>query len=441
MAQSRTSDRTSTAPEYSVIIIGAGLSGLVLAHGLKRHSIPFKIYERDSSPTSRSQGYRIRLNLIGLDAIHHILPVDVYSEIVATCAPCASKAERFDCVSGEELLGHAGGIPVNGKQTTMDPERIPVLPPGLDGDDALIRRAMTSRLNADRRSLRQSLLKGLEDDVSWSTELDTYDVSVHGVTAQFKDGTTAEGSLLVGSDGARSRVVSLHTGHSIQPTETGAIMCFGKSTLTPALLSEMHPQWREGIRFGNHPGKPSFFGDVCRFSDLRAPGDYVYWIITAFDGFKSYASDEERQRMRRDPELAKSISLRVADEYHPGLRAIVENQDEGSATMWQAQTADPEGVHAWETCSRVTVLGDAIHAMPPLGGLAGNMAMRSAALLVDALAEGSLKEGWSRETIARFEEKMRSDASKMLQLCHAALHGVFPLTAWKPLGADEGVRW
>ena len=145
--------------------------------------------------------------------------------------------------------------------------------------------------------------------------------------------------------------------------------------------------------------------------------------------------------MRRDPGLAKSISLRVADGCHPGLRAIVENQDEGSATMWRAQTADPDGVHAWETSSRVTVLGDAVHAMPPLGGLAGNMAMRSAALLVDVLVEGSLEDGWSREIIVRFEEKMRSDASKMLRLCHAALHGVFPITAWKPLSANEGVTW
>ena len=92
MAQSRTEDIISTTPESPVLIIGAGLSGLVLAHGLKRQSIPFKIYERDSSPTSRSQGYRIRLNLIGLDALHHILPVDVYSEVVATGAPCVRKS-------------------------------------------------------------------------------------------------------------------------------------------------------------------------------------------------------------------------------------------------------------------------------------------------------------------------------------------------------------
>lgn len=51
---------TSSSPEH-IIIIGAGFGGLLLAHGLKKYGISFSIYERDSSPQARGQGYRIKI--------------------------------------------------------------------------------------------------------------------------------------------------------------------------------------------------------------------------------------------------------------------------------------------------------------------------------------------------------------------------------------------
>ena len=123
-------------------------------------------------------------------------------------------------------------------------------------------------------------------------------------------------------------------------------------------------------------------------------------------------SESERDATRLDPGLTKDISLRAAEGYHPGIRAIVQNQDEGPATVWRAQSADPKGIPGWKTDGELTVLGDAVHAMPPLGGLAGNMAMRIAAMLVDALVKGRTADGWEEEVIARFEGRMRADAAK-----------------------------
>lgn len=47
--------------EQKVLIIGAGIAGLTLAQCLRKQNIPFFIYERDASPTSRDQGFALGL--------------------------------------------------------------------------------------------------------------------------------------------------------------------------------------------------------------------------------------------------------------------------------------------------------------------------------------------------------------------------------------------
>ena len=44
-----------------VLIVGAGLGGLVLAQALRRYGISFEIFERDHDQLSRSQGWAILL--------------------------------------------------------------------------------------------------------------------------------------------------------------------------------------------------------------------------------------------------------------------------------------------------------------------------------------------------------------------------------------------
>src|SRR6185369_3211864 len=68
-----------------VLISGAGLGGLLLAQSLRSHRIPFKLYERDSDSSSRSQGYRLSISVDGLTALEQVLDRAHYERFRAGC--------------------------------------------------------------------------------------------------------------------------------------------------------------------------------------------------------------------------------------------------------------------------------------------------------------------------------------------------------------------
>lgn len=66
--------------------IGGGLGGLCLAQALQKNGIAFDVYERDASPDSRAQGYRLRIDETGRRALSGCLPDDLYALFKETCA-------------------------------------------------------------------------------------------------------------------------------------------------------------------------------------------------------------------------------------------------------------------------------------------------------------------------------------------------------------------
>jgi 2-polyprenyl-6-methoxyphenol hydroxylase-like FAD-dependent oxidoreductase len=52
-----------------IIVIGGGIGGLCLAQGLRRVGIDVAVYERDTTPAARSQGYRLNIEPVGSRAL------------------------------------------------------------------------------------------------------------------------------------------------------------------------------------------------------------------------------------------------------------------------------------------------------------------------------------------------------------------------------------
>ncbi|MFI5783927.1 FAD-dependent oxidoreductase [Nocardia sp. NPDC051570] len=345
-------------PEDGVLVIGAGIGGLCLAQGLKRAGIPCAVYERDESPESRLQGYRLHIDALGIRALREVLPDELYARFEATSLRPRPTVVRYD----DQLA----------LQSVVEfPE------PGV---------------NVNRMTLRHILLSGL-DGVCFGKRLTHYDSDTDGVTAYFADGTTARGRVLVGADGVNSTVRRQYLPHA-RIEDTGLRQLYGKIPL--------------------HERTRSLFDDEMHavFSMILGPGYTMVGVapvahpepfMTCSVGLRREAiglSDEELAGL--SGERLREFALKQVDGWHPRVRAMV--------SSWAPETVFPLVIRTsvpfapWVS-SRVTLLGDAIHAMSPAAGAGANAALCDGAALAAALSEGP-DEAVARGAIAAYEEAM-----------------------------------
>jgi 2-polyprenyl-6-methoxyphenol hydroxylase-like FAD-dependent oxidoreductase len=169
---------TQAARPLRVVVIGAGIAGLCLAQGLKRAGIPFAVYERDSAPDARLQGYRLNIEPVGAKALQECLPPTLWSRFVAEADDAGAGMGVYD--EGLRLL-------------MREDERRPASP----ADDTHA---------VSRVLLRELLRSGLEAELNFGKEFVRYETSGTEVTACFADGSKAGGDVLVGADGVTSRL-------------------------------------------------------------------------------------------------------------------------------------------------------------------------------------------------------------------------------------------
>jgi 2-polyprenyl-6-methoxyphenol hydroxylase-like FAD-dependent oxidoreductase len=105
--------------------------------------------------------------------------------------------------------------------------------------------------------------------------------------------------------------------------------------------------------------------------------------------------------------------LEATEGWHPALRALVRDLDLSSLFMIPFGRLDPEP--AWAP-SRVTLIGDAAHAMLPTLGMGANLAMRDAGHLVDQLARAERGDVDVVPAIGQAEEEMREYAYPLMRM-------------------------
>lgn len=90
-----------------VLIVGAGISGLLLAQSLSRHGIPFRVFERDTDLETRGVGWGLTL-LWTLPTLKDLLPEHLFSRLPeayvdreAVTLGLSSSFPFFDLSTGE----------------------------------------------------------------------------------------------------------------------------------------------------------------------------------------------------------------------------------------------------------------------------------------------------------------------------------------------------
>jgi 2-polyprenyl-6-methoxyphenol hydroxylase-like FAD-dependent oxidoreductase len=360
-----------------VIIIGAGTGGLCLAHGLKRAGISVTVYERDRTRKDGLQGYRVGISPAGSYALSQCLPPELYDLFVATCA---RPARYFNMLTEQmsELL-------------SMDRFS------GDDSDDTV-----NSEKSVSRMTLRQVLLTGLEDVVVFDKKFSHYEHYSDGrVIASFEDGTQAIGDVLVGADGAGSRLRKQRLPHA-RMEETGILSIGGKLPITPETKALISDKVFNGVSLVMAPKGYGAIIHVMEFKWDRAgvksnvggnDAELIsHWPGMLYDNTRDYIMWGvwgARKNLPADPttlsaEQQIDVARKMVKDWHPNMRRLVDLTDPTTVFSVNIRTSVP--LEPWET-SNVTLLGDAVHTMTPGRGVGANTALRDAALLCKRLIE------------------------------------------------------
>ena len=379
---------------FPVLIIGAGLGGVCLAQNLQKNNIPFKVFEQDQKHNLRTQGYRLRLTEHGVDALKSSLTPELFSLYEQTCA-------------NEPTFG-----------VRINPDGSPATTGGPPGPPPRARSGKAYTI--DRATFREALFTGLEDHVFFGKSFDHYEMYDDKVVAFFADGSSEEGSLLVGADGVRSGVRTQYY-PDFPGIDTDMRLIYGKTPITPEFLAAVPEEYHHGMSLvmnGGDPSQPTLLFEAIYFphagevSTLQLPHPYVYWVLVTHYSNIPFP-DEKSWRLR--PEEAADLSRQLTNSWSPSLQHIFAMQDESQTSIRSILSARPD-ILPWESSRRVTLLGDAVHVMPPTGAMGANTALRDAADLARRIVAAGGADKLDKQVIQDYEADMREFAKVAIEL-------------------------
>lgn len=374
-------------PQPRIRIIGAGLSGLTLAHGLRRSGLSVSVHEKAESPQAPDQGYRIHLNAPSIAALRACLPEKLFADFLLLSQPLGEGFTFFD-----RKLAPIAFLKKRGA-------------PGQDDESRGI----------GRYPLRQLLLRGLEADTHFGKDFECCSFGDGDpVAAHFADGSSAAGDLLIGADGSTSAVVRDRLPKAAA-RDSGFSAIIGKvrSDALPGDLLPPPPFDHVGLVVG--PGRLLTFLSEQDPSDTNrtlaeARPDLAPVIDPAVD-FSVWSLVVPTADLPWNPERhvggeeMLAAACRIAGNSPERLQKLIARtrpDDAGITTLWSS----PTGVD-WPTHPAWTMLGDAIHSMVPLRGLGASAAMIDADHLRRTIAARPIGgAGWP-EALADYERAMR----------------------------------
>jgi 2-polyprenyl-6-methoxyphenol hydroxylase-like FAD-dependent oxidoreductase len=319
----------TTSNEMHVLIIGAGITGLILAQALKQNGIRYTIFEKENSLNVRSNEWTMAIHW-SLERLETLLPPAIYANMEkASCNPAVpiDAGGNYPIIHGE-TGNMLAGVPYK------------------------------RGLRVPRSKMRKLCGEGI--DIQYGKHLSDVEFGPdgNGVTATFTDGTSVSGNIIVGADGTRSRVREIALG-SVEKAATTAFpiwhmnltVCYGDAEKARYVRSEFPTSFLALSQRSFHA-----FQSISSMPDgPDHPESWIFHLAMAWRG-----------EARHD--LSYAERLAIIKEKAAGLA-----EPARSSFMWipegtQVHKAD---ISYWVTepwnnrQGRLTLVGDAAHPMPP----------------------------------------------------------------------------
>jgi len=354
----------NTIQSKSIAIIGGGPGGLTLARLLQMNGARVKVYERDTNRNARVQGATLDLHEeSGLAAIK---AAGLMEAFMANYRPGADKMR---------ILDKAAHI--------------------LHDDDAG-KNYDEARPEIDRGPLREILLESLQPgSVIWDSQFVALHQNGSGFDIGFANGTTAYADIVIGADGASSKVRNY-----ITPLKS---IYSGVTALEGAIYNaaENAPELDRLL----NGGKIFALGDDKTII-VSSKGDGSLAFYCGFNAAESWTRDSridfaDRQQL-----------LQWFQQTFNGWGAIWSQMIGSSNSNFIPRPLYYMPLdQQWETLPNLTMIGDAAHLMPPYAGEGVNMAMLDALELSQCLLQDAFQD--TKAAIAAYEKQMLGRASEI----------------------------
>lgn len=373
--------------DLHVLIAGGGIGGSCLGQHLKKAGISFSIYEREDEVSKN--GYRLHMNMDGGESLRAALPENLYELYVQTSR---KNPRREMAVLIDEQLNEVGVRPHIG---APNDEEFP-------------------HTAVNRRTLCQILLSGIEKHVHYNSVVTGFEQDKQGVSLFLADGTVAKGDILVAADGINSAVRQQLMPY-VQPIDTRARGIYSKSPLTKEIRQQLPEILFDGFimaadsndtHMAIGPFEPrrsvaEAAKELAPKSTIEPVDDYV--MITL--GIPQHLNVPDEEIRRATPVKLHQLMVDLTKNWHPILRGLVERIDPNTVSALSVRAIEP--IDPWET-SRVTLIGDAIHAMPPSFGAGSNLALRDARILAEQIVTVHKEKADLYNAISQYEKAMRA---------------------------------
>ncbi|KUI64402.1 FAD-dependent urate hydroxylase [Cytospora mali] len=335
--------------DISVMVIGAGSGGRLIAQGLRKAGIHCTVFEQDSSLDERSRDWDFGIYW-SQTPLNECLPENVQSKIIT--------AQVDNIVPTEDAF-----LPIFHGATGELMHKIPT----------------PYYLRLRRREFARIL--GTDLDIRYSKRLVSVDAtSSPGVIATFADGTKHTASLLIGAEGAHSCVREYLLG-----PEKGRLL------YSPFVLS---------VAISKLPVDKALELLIHNAYDKPNVADYEFIFMTGWKQPDPLSLPDSRAIVADMKQRAEALA--------EPLRSIIAAIDDGS-TAWSGYSTywPTQGWEEHPSRGKVTLAGDAAHPMTPNRGQGLNNAVLDSYELVKqvgAMSERTIDA--LRGAVVRYEEMM-----------------------------------